>query len=215
MGKRKVKIKDLWETLCDRCKFAMVGTFELLKRPKYLAAFIISLVVFLFVLSFFKDGDSNWVLLTSGLDFGRKMQVLGRVFVSIFENFTSLYGIIITLMAILQAAIIPLLIYTWKQRARDQKNKDQAIDGASTGSIGAILGFIALGCPTCGVGLLTPILAAIAGASALALAEAVGHIFTIVAFILLFYTIIKLGYITFINLSNEKYKKKEHHAKSN
>lgn len=215
MGKRKVKIKDLWETLCDRCKFAMVGTFELLKRPKYLATFIISLVVFLFVLSFFKDGDSNWVLLTSGLDFGRKMQVLGRVFVSIFENFTSLYGIIITLMAILQAAIIPLLIYTWKQRARDQKNKDQAIDGASTGSIGAVLGFIALGCPTCGVGLLTPILAAIAGASALALAEAVGHIFTIVAFILLFYTIIKLGYITFINLSNEKYKKKEHHAKSN
>ena len=215
MGKRKVKIKDLRETLCDRCKFAMVGTFELLKRPKYLAAFIISLVVFLFVLSFFKDGDSNWVLFTSGLDFGRKMQVLGRVFVSIFENFTSLYGIIITLMAILQAAIIPLLIYTWKQRARDQKNKDQAIDGASTGSIGAVLGFIALGCPTCGVGLLTPILAAIAGASALALAEAVGHIFTIVAFILLFYTIIKLGYITFINLSNEKYKKKEHHAKSN
>ena len=215
MGKRKVKIKDLWETLCDRCKFAMAGTFELLKRPKCLAAFIISLVVFLFVLSFFKDGDSNWVLLTSGLDFGRKMQVLGRVFVSIFENFTSLYGIIITLMAILQAAIIPLLIYTWKQRARDQKNKDQAIDGASTGSIGAVLGFIALGCPTCGVGLLTPILAAIAGASALALAEAVGHIFTIVAFILLFYTIIKLGYITFINLSNEKYKKKEHHAKSN
>ena len=209
MGKRKIKLKDLWETFIDRCKFAMVGTFELLKRPKYLAVFIVSLIVFLFVLSFFKDGDSNWVLLTSGLDFGRKMQVLGRVFVGIFENFTSLYGIIITLMAILQAAI------TWKQRARDQKNKDQALDGASTGSIGAVLGFIALGCPSCGVGLLTPILATIAGASALALAEVVGHIFTIVAFILLVYTIIKLGYIAFINLSNEKYKKKEHHAKSN
>lgn len=215
MVKRKINPKQLFETFTDRCKLAMVGTFELLKRPKYLAAGLISLVIFLFILSFFKDGDSNWLLLTSGLDMGRKMEVIGRTFAGILQNFTSLYGVIITIMAILQALIIPLLIYTWKQRARDAKNKDNALDGASTGSIGAILGFIALGCPTCGVGLLMPILTAIVGAGALAMAETVSNIFTIVAFVLLFYTVIKLGYITFVNLSAEKYKKEKKHAKSN
>lgn len=130
-------------------------------------------------------------------------------------NFTSFYGVIIVFMAILQALIIPLLIYTWRQRVQDSKNKDNTIDGASTGSIGAILGFVALGCPSCGVGLLMPILSAIAGAGALAVAETMSQLFTIVAFLLLSYTVIKLGNITFVNLCNEKAKRKEENAKSN
>lgn len=211
MGKRKISLKSYLETISDHCKLAMIGIGQLLKRPKYLVAFLVSLFVFLFILSFFKDGNSNWMLITSGLEFGRKMEVIGRVLFEILVNFTSLYGLTINLMAFLQALIIPLLIHSWKCRA-----KDSAIDGASTGSIGSILGFIALGCPSCGVSLLTPILTAIAGASAVALAETVGWIFTILAFILLFYTVIKLGYITFINISTEKIKvKKEQHAKSN
>ena len=210
MGKRKITFKSILETVSDRCKMALIGTSQLLKRQKYLIAFLVSLFIFLFILSFFKDGNTNWALMTSGLDFGRKMEVLGRVLFEIILNFTSLYGVIIIFMALLQALIVPLLIHSWKCRA-----KDQAIDGASTGSIGSILGFIALGCPSCGVGLLTPILTAIAGTGAMALAEGVSQIFTIIAFGLLLYTVVKLGYITFINLSTEKVKaKKEQHAKS-
>lgn len=211
MGKRKINLKSLLEAISDRCKLAMIGIGQLLKRPKYLVAFLVSLFIFLFILSFFKDGNSNWSLLTSGLGFSQKMAVIGRVLLEILINLTNLGGLVITLMAILQALIIPLLIHSWKCRA-----KDSAIDGASTGSIGSILGFIALGCPSCGVGLLMPILTAIAGAGALALAETVSTIFTALAFFLLFYTVIKLGYITFINISTEKNKvKKEQHAKSN
>ncbi len=212
MGKRKINLKQIFEKISDHCKIAMMGISQLLKRPKYLVAFLVSLFIFLFILSFFKDGNSNWTLVTSGLDFGRKMEVIGRVLFEILLNFTSLYGITIIIMALLQALIIPLLIHSWKSR-----KKDDAIDGASTGSIGTILGFIALGCPSCGVGLLTPILTAIAGASAVALTETVGRIFTVVAFILLFYTVVKLGYITFIDISAEKFKqkKKEEYAKSN
>lgn len=213
MGKRKIslrhKLRNFFEMIADRSKFALVGTGQLLKRPKYLISFIVSLIIFLYILSFFRDGSGNWQLLTSGLELGRKFEVLGRVFIGVFENFTSLGGIILVFLAILQALIIPLLIHSWKNR-----EKDQVIDGASTGSIGAIFGFLALGCPTCGVGLLTPILSAIAGASALALTETVGNILTALAFLLLLYTVIKLGYVAFINISNEKIKK-EKHAKSN
>ena len=104
---------------------------------------------------------------------------------------------------------IMLLIFAWRNR-----EKEHAIDGASTGSIGAIFGFVALGCPTCGVSLLAPLLTAIAGAGAMAAAESVSRVLTILAFILLIYTVIKLGYISFITISTKKYKEKKH-AKSN
>ncbi len=203
------KAKTLVETIADRTKFEMVSIGYLLRQLKYLASFLISLVVFLYILSFFKNGNGNWLLLCSGLDFGAKMEVLGRVAVGILDNFTSLYGVLIIFMSLLQALTIMLLIFTWQNR-----EKEQAIDGASTGSIGAVFGFVALGCPTCGVSLLAPILTAIAGTGAMAAAENISRILTILAFALLIYTVIKLGYISFITISARKYKEKKH-AKSN
>ena len=167
--------------------------------------FAISLFLFLFILTFFRDGSSNFQLLCSGLEFTRKIEVIGRVFPAIIENFTSLYGITIIILSTLQAIVIMQLVFTWRHR-----EKNMAIDGASTGGIGAILGFIALGCPSCGIGLLTPLLSAIAGASAVALADTIGHIFTILAFGLLIFTIIRLGYIDYIIIGSKDYK--EEHA---
>ncbi len=208
MGKRKINIKRSLETASDQSKLALAGIRQLLRRPKYLATFLISLLLFLFILNFFKDGNTNWTLITSGLEFSRKMEVLGRVVGEMALNFCSLHGVMIILMALMQALIIPLLIHSWRCRA-----KEQALDGASTGSIGSVLGFVALGCPSCGVGLLTPILTAIAGTSAMALAENVSRIFSALALFLLLYTVIKLGYITYVNISNEQ-SKKEQNAKS-
>ncbi len=208
MGKRKINFKRSLETASDQSKLALAGIRQLLRRPKYLATFLISLLLFLFILNFFKDGNTNWTLITSGLEFSRKMEVLGRVVGEMALNFCSLHGVMIILMALMQALIIPLLIHSWRCRA-----KEQALDGASTGSIGSVLGFVALGCPSCGVGLLTPILTAIAGTSAMALAENVSRIFSTLALFLLLYTVIKLGYITYVNISNEQ-SKKEQNAKS-
>jgi len=189
-----------------------VSLHEQFRKPKYFAVFLFTLLFFLFFLTFFRDGDSNWQLLWSGIDFGRKMEMLGRVFVTMGSNFTSWYGLSIVLMATLQAIVIMQLIFAWRHR-----QKDNVIDGASTGGIGALFGFIALGCPTCGVGLLTPILTMVAGAGALALAELFSNVFMILAFILLLYTIIKLGYTNYVTISaaaanNEK---EEKHAAHN
>ena len=187
----------------------MVSVGYLLKQPKYLVSFLVSLFVFLYILSFFKDGTGNWLLLCSNLPFADKLGVLGRTAMKIFENFTDMYGVLIIFMSMLQALTIMLLIFTWKSR-----EKDQAIDGASTGSIGAIFGFVALGCPTCGLSLLTPLLTAIAGAGAVAAAEGISRTLIILAFALLIYTVIKLGYVSFITISTNKIKEKKH-AKSN
>jgi len=202
-------IRTFPSTLLDRSKFAASSIWQLLKQPKYLAVFVVSLLLFLYILTFFKNGTSNWTLLWSGLTFGAKIGVLGRVAMDILTNFADLYGILIMMMSLLQAITIMLLVFTWRSR-----EKDQLLDGASTGGIGALFGFIALGCPTCGVSILTPLLTAVAGTGAMAAAEGVSRILIVMAFLLLIYTVIRLGYTSYITISAKKYKEKKH-AKSN
>ena len=55
---------------------------------------------------------------------------------------------------------------------------------------------------------ITPILTAIAGTGAMALTESVSQIFTILAFVLLIYTVIQLGYVDFVIMSAKKYEEK-------
>ena len=201
-------IRKIIETVTDRTKFALLSLAELFKQPRYLITAIVVVLVFLYVLTFFRDGGSNWQLICSGLPFDDKLGVLGRVWREVLTNFGSFYGVSIIFMALLQGVIIMQLVFTWKNRERDK-----AIDGASTGTIAAILGFITLGCPSCGVGLLSAILTAIAGTGAAVLAEQIGFILIILAFILMIYTIIRLGYIDYVIISSKK--AKESHAKSN
>ncbi len=204
----KKSLRQKAQLFADKAALAWVGTGQILKKPKYLASFVISTLLFLYILTFFRDGSGNWSLLLSGLPFNEKLGILGKVAAQILENFTSLYGVLIVLMSLLHGLCITNLIFAWRHRERDA-----SLDGASTGSIGALLGFIALGCPSCGVTFFTPILSAIAGAGAVALTESVSRIFTILAFVLLIYTIIQLGYVNFIVISANKYKEK--HAKTN
>lgn len=199
-------IRKVIETVADRSKFAILSLAEIAKRLKYLVVGILAFLLFLYFLTFFRDGSSYWQLLWSGIPFGDKLGVLGRVAHNIWENFTSLYGVSIILMSLFQGTIIMQLIFTWRNRERSH-----AIDGASTGVIAAIIGFITLGCPSCGVGLLTAIISAIAGTGAAALAESVGLVLIIIAFLLMIYTVVRLGYIDYIILSNQKVK--EQHAK--
>ena len=203
------KVRYLLTTLADRTKFAMISIGYLLRQPKYSVCFIASLFLFLLILSFFKNGNGNLLLLLSGISLSMKIELLGRVALSILDNFTDWYGLLIITLSALQALTIMLLIFAWRHR-----EKEHAIDGASTGSVGAIFGFVALGCPTCGVSLLAPLLTAIAGASAIAVAESISRALTVLAFVLLIYTVIKLGYISFITISSNKYKEKKH-AKGN
>ena len=58
-----------------------------------------------------------------------------------------------------------------------------------------------------------PIISAVAGASAVAMAETISQIFTIIAFGLLIFTILRLGYIDYVLASVNN--RKEKHAKSN
>ena len=213
--KTKVSVKRAEPSLWDKAKHKValfadkfVLSFSALKQllndPKQVLILFLAFMVSVYFLTFFKDGSANWNLLFSGLPFVDKLGVLGRVFAAIPKNFTSLYGITILVMSVLQAICITLLIYAYRNRA-----KNKALDGASTGGIGAVLGFLALGCPSCGVTFVTPILTMFAGAGAAAMTESVSNILMVLAFILMLYTIAQLGYVDYAIISSKKLEKKK------
>lgn len=212
MTKRKIfswrRIRNKLELIGDRIKLAVIGCGFCLSHKKYLGSFIGLSFAFLYFLTFFQSGNSNLHLLFSRLDAEHKIEMLGNVFLDCFRNFLSLYGLSIILLAILQGLAISLMIYTWRH-----KEQDAVYTTASTSTIAGALGFVALGCPSCGISLLTPVLSAIAGASAGILAERVNIILTLVAYGLLFFSICKLGYLVFVITSAAKYKEK--HATKN
>lgn len=201
-------IKDAFSLALDRIKLGGIGISYLLTFKKYLLLFIFTWAFFLFFLTFFKDGSGNLALLFSGISSDQKLSLLRRVLLSCFGNFTSLYGLSLVLLSLLQGLAISLMVYTWRH-----KYKDQTLSSASTSTVASALGFVALGCPSCGISLLTPILSALAGASASILAERVGVFLTIIAFGLLFYSVFHLGYLVFVIVSARKYKEK--HAPKN
>ena len=72
---------------------ALEGAKELLKKPAYLATFLIASFVFAYVFTFFKDGTMNWSLVFSGLDFSEKLKILGQVVPEIFTVLGVFIGI--------------------------------------------------------------------------------------------------------------------------
>ncbi len=210
MGEKKPKKRSVFKKLKQNCeaftnkaKYAVVGCGYCVRRPKYIALFVASFLFFLFFLTFFRDGNGNWQLLWSGLSFGYKMKVLGLVCLAMFGNFASLYGISLIFLSLLQALAIALIVFAWRNRKREA-----ALDGASAGGFASLLGFATLGCPTCGISFLTPILSALAGASATMLAERIGTVLSILAFALLLYAIVKLGYTVYIIVGTSKKEEK-------
>ncbi|MFV0484810.1 MAG: hypothetical protein ACK5MU_01080 [Candidatus Saccharimonadales bacterium] len=195
---------DLW---VDETKMSIVGIGVALKRPKTIIATTVFPLLFAYILTLFKNGTGTWNLFWSGIPFGGKLNAGLSVWQRVLENFTSWDGLLIILLSVLQGLTIAMLLYVWKNR-----EKKAAVAGLEAGGVGTALGFLALGCPSCGISLLTPLLTTIAGTGAMALADTLGWIFMILAFILLLHALRRMGYSAFIMKSSKRHKEK--HAKS-
>ena len=214
MGKRKItftqRLRKAAGSFADKSKFALLGYRSLLSSWTYALLSLLFALLFLYILAQLQEGGYSWGLLWSGLPAARKIGIFWDSWLLIGNCFTSLGGLSLVLLAIMQALALSGIIYALRHR-----QKEQALNTASTGGIASILAFVTLGCPTCGLSLLTPILTMFAGTGAVAMAERLGWFLTGVAFLLLIYTIVQLGYIIFVDMSAAKTAKKEEHAKSN
>ncbi len=156
------------------------------------------------VLTLFENGSGTWSLLWSGIDLGSKIGLLGSVWRGVLENFTNLYGVLLMVLSFLQGLTIALLVFVWKGR-----EKKAAVNGLEAGGVGAAFGFLALGCPSCGVSLLAPVLTAIAGTGAVALVDVLGWFFLIFAYLLLLHALRKMGYTAYVLEAAKRYNRKK------
>ena len=193
------KLKEKAEAFANKSKYAVIGAGHCLGRPKYAVACALVFVVILYLFTFFRDGSGRWQLLCAG-----KTDQLWINFVSMMSNFASFYGILLVFMSALQALAVTQIVYTWRNR-----RKDEAINGIERGGIASLLGFAALGCPSCGISIFMPILTAIVGTGASIVAERISVIVAIIAFLLLIYANISLGYIIFVIAGNSKKRKEK------
>ena len=193
------KLKEKAEAFANKSKYAVIGAGHCLSRPKYAIACALAFVAILYLFTFFRDGSGRWQLLCAG-----KTDQLWINFVSMISNFASFYGILLVFMSALQALAVTQIVYTWRNR-----RKDEAISGIERGSIASLLGFAALGCPSCGISIFMPILTAIVGTGASIVAERISVIVAIIAFLLLIYANISLGYIIFVIAGNSKKRKEK------
>lgn len=193
------KLKEKAEAFGNKSKYAVIGAGHCLSRPKYAVACALAFVAILYLFTFFRDGSGRWQLLCAG-----KTDQLWINFVSMMSNFASFYGILLVFMSALQALAVTQIVYAWRNR-----RKDEAISGIERGGIASLLGFAALGCPSCGISIFMPILTAVVGTGASIVAERISVIVAVIAFLLLIYANISLGYIIFVIAGNSKKRKEK------
>lgn len=194
--------RRLWERWKDDTKMALVGIGLVLRRPKYLLLFVVVFLFFAFILTLFRDGTSTWGLLWSGISLGDKILLKLEVLKRVLLNFTDLWGVILMLMALLQGLAVMLLVFGWRAKVASKTT----VDGLEASGVGTAIGFLALGCPTCGTSLLIPVLSTVLGSGAVVLAEALGWILAVAAALLLLHAARRLGYGAFIEITARRHK---------
>lgn len=197
-----MKARNILEQWVDDTKLAIVGIGMVMKRPKYVVIAVAIFLAFAYILTLFKDGTTTWNLLWSGIGFGDKMWLLLEVWARVLANFTDWWGLCLMLLAMLQGLTVALLIFGWRMKLSSKTT----VAGLEAGGVGTALGFLALGCPTCGTTLLVPLLSLVAGSGAVALAETLGWILMAVAAVLLLHAARRLGYGAYVEITARRHK---------
>lgn len=187
---------------CDDFKLAMTGLVLATKKRSFWVVFIPVFVVFGTLVSLLSSGTSALDLFFA-TDFGGKLGILGNGFLALFGKGRSfLDWLIVFSLSILQAALISLIVFVFRRR-----NKSQS-DTIQNAGIAAGLALLGSGCPACGTTLITPIIASIFSSGSLAIAGALSGIMTTLAFLLIIWSLKKVGLETYVIIKDENWRKK-------
>jgi hypothetical protein len=160
---------------------AIYNAGAVLRRPKWAALALAIFLIFGMILSLLMSGTTEFALLFSSIDAGAKFGILGGAFVRLFTSPLTL------IMVLLQSVVLTLLVKVIRQP------KSCAPGDSANAGFGALFTLLGSGCPTCGVSLLTPILATIFAGGAYAAVAVLGTVATFAAFVINLWTLKKLG----------------------
>lgn len=176
---------------------------QLFLRRQFLIPFLITFIVFGFLLNFFAAGTANWqIFLLSNLR--GKMVLLINTILAVFGIGRSLPDFLfLTIITLIQSVLVGLLFFILSFRKQNLADNLQ-----STGIIASFF-LLSSGCPTCGTALLTPVFLSILGSSGLALAGTISVVLNCLSIILALFVFQKIGYEAYIILADQKYRAKQ------
>ena len=188
--------------LCDDFKLASLGVVLATKKRSFWAVFIPVFILFGTLVSLLSAGTGA-INLFFATDLGGKLAILGNGFLSLFGKGRNFFDWLLTFtLVLLQATLIALIVFVYKKRKKTQSETIQNA-GIATG-----LALLGSGCPTCGTTLITPIIASVFSSGSLAIAGAISGILTAVAFLLVIWSLKKVGLETYVIIKDEEWRKK-------
>ena len=217
------KLRRICAKFWDECKLAGLGLVMATKNLSFWLVFIPTFVVFGTLISLLSSGSSVFDLFFA-VDFGGKMQILGDGFLSLLgrgRNFTDF--LLNFSIAFLQAALIALLVFVYHKRKKNNLGKarlsnksDKSSDNSSAQNAGIAAGLALLGsgCPTCGTTLITPLITSLFSTGSYAIAGAISGIMTFLAYILIFWSLKKVGLEAYVIIKSEIWSKKHKSSKA-
>lgn len=152
-----------------------------LRRPAYLALGVAVFVIFGLLLALLSVGTTDLGLLFAGVDAGVKWGIIGRAALSVVGDPQIL---LLTLVQTLQIVALARIV---------RQPKACRVGDVEGVGIVAILALLGVGCPTCGLSLLAPVLLAVFGSGALVAGSVLGGVIRVVALIVGIVMIKQLG----------------------
>ncbi len=186
----------------DDCKLALIGIVLMTREVKFWLLFFPVFFFFGTLLNLLSTGLGPISLLFS-TDLSGKLQILSENFLANFGIGKSFTDWILTFsISFLQAILISLIIIIWKNRT-----KDRSVVAQNAG-IAAGLALLGTGCPTCGTTLITPLLGVFFSGSSYAIAGTLSGIITLIAIIILLFSLKKVGLEAYVIIKDKQWKEK-------
>ena len=211
------------EKWLDDTRMASLGIVMASREWRFWAVFVPVLAIFGTLLSLL-SGGLGAINLFFASDFGGKMQIIGDGFLGFLGKDRAVLDFLQNLaIALLQSLLIALIVVVYKKRKqsnleRKKNEKKQKQDEAgviSNAGIAAGLALLGSGCPTCGTTLITPIIASVFSASGYAVAGAVSGIITVLAILLILWSLRRVGLEAYAIIIDEKWRKKRQKTEEN
>ncbi|MBO7699091.1 hypothetical protein J6S39_00170 [Candidatus Saccharibacteria bacterium] len=195
----------------DECKLAAVGIVLAARSLSFVVPFLLTFLIFGVLISLLSGGSSAidlfWVS-----DFGGKMEILWGGLLTLFGRGRTFADFLINfLLTFFQATLIGLIVFVFKKRKQNglsHRTKSGDTSSIENASIATGLALLGSGCPTCGTTLITPILTSIFSSSSMAIAGTISGIMTAVAYVLIFWSLKKMGLEAYVIIKDEEWRKR-------
>ena len=187
-------------------KSALLGVDRILGLPKYFLITIVATVTFAVIIYFAINANFYGPLMMSRLPIIDKIALLSSMIIDIFkQSFTSLNGVLLMVVSILQGVSIAAVIFTAKNNRDNEKTVSRQIRLSGIASIAATIG---LGCVPCGTSLILPIVTLFFSGAAAATAANIASIIVLLSALLLsLFSLYKSGQIIFMYTELSKQEK--------